>query len=125
MKEFLIVGLGSFIGGSSRYGVSQLMKILIGQSTPMGTLTVNIIGCFLIGLFSAFNFDGRWLTPSMRLILITGFCGGFTTFSTFMSENVSMLQERNYGLVAAYFFASIFLGFIALVTGHYLVKTIA
>ena len=80
MREFFIVGLGSFLGGSSRYAVSQAMKMLLGSATPLGTLTVNVVGCFLIGLLSAVSADSRWLSPSLRLILITGFCGGFTTF---------------------------------------------
>ncbi|MGI6231864.1 MAG: fluoride efflux transporter CrcB [Prevotella sp.] len=124
MKEFLIVGLGSFLGGGSRYAVSQLMKSVFGSATPMGTLTVNIVGCFLIGLLSAMSFDGRWLTPAMRLVLVTGFCGGFTTFSTFMSENAGLLQNRDYMIFAAYLLASLLLGFAALVGGHELARMV-
>lgn len=124
MKEFIIVGIGSFLGGSSRYAVSQLMKYLIGSATPLGTLTVNILGCFLIGLFSAWGMGGHWLSHSMRLILITGFCGGFTTFSTFMSENASLLQQGDYLLMGSYLCASLLLGFAAFVGGHYLVTAL-
>jgi CrcB protein len=124
MKEFVIVGVGSFLGGSSRYAVSQLLKTLVGSATPLGTLTVNIIGCFLIGLFSAWSLTSHWLTPSMRLILITGFCGGFTTFSTFMSENATLLQQGQYLQFGSYLGASLILGFAAFVGGHYLVSVL-
>ncbi|MFW5479691.1 MAG: fluoride efflux transporter CrcB [Prevotella sp.] len=122
MREFFIVGMGSFLGGSSRYAVSQMMKMIFGTTTPLGTLTVNIVGCFLIGLFSAWSADSRWLSPSLRLILITGFCGGFTTFSTFMNENATMLRGGDYALFGGYFSASLLLGFAALIGGHYLVR---
>jgi CrcB protein len=124
MREFFIVGLGSFLGGSSRYAASQAMKMLLGSATPLGTLTVNVVGCFLIGLLSAFSADSRWLSPSLRLILITGFCGGFTTFSTFMNENAAMLRGGDYALFGGYFCASLLLGFAALVGGHYLVRVL-
>ena len=124
MREFFIVGLGSFLGGSSRYAVSQAMKMLLGSATPLGTLTVNVVGCFLIGLLSAFSADSRWLSPSLRLILITGFCGGFTTFSTFMNENAAMLRGGDHALFGGYFCASLLLGFAALVGGHYLVRVL-
>lgn len=124
MREFFIVGLGSFLGGSSRYAVSQAMKMLLGSATPLGTLTVNVVGCFLIGLLSAFSADSRWLSPSLRLILITGFCGGFTTFSTFMNENAAMLRGGDYALFGGYFCASLLLGFAALVGGHHLVRVL-
>ncbi len=124
MREFFIVGLGSFLGDSSRYAVSQAMKMLLGSATPLGTLTVNVVGCFLIGLLSAFSADSRWLSPSLRLILITGFCGGFTTFSTFMNENAAMLRGGDYALFGGYFCASLLLGFAALVGGHYLVRVL-
>lgn len=116
--------MGSFLGGSSRYAVSQAMKMLLGSATPLGTLTVNVVGCFLIGLLSAFSADSRWLSPSLRLILITGFCGGFTTFSTFMNENAAMLRGGDYALFGGYFCASLLLGFAALVGGHYLVRVL-
>lgn len=124
MREFFIVGLGSFLGGSSRYAVSQAMKMLFGSTTPLGTLTVNVVGCFLIGLLSAFSADSRWLSPSLRLILITGFCGGFTTFSTFMNENAAMLRGGDYALFGGYFCASLLLGFAALVGGYHLVRVL-
>lgn len=122
MKDFIIVGLGSFLGGSSRYAISQAMKVLFGPSTSLGTLTVNIVGCFLIGLLSAWDTQSRWLTPSMRLVLVTGFCGGFTTFSTFMSENATLLRNGDYILLCAYLGASLFLGFAAFAGGRYLVQ---
>ena len=115
MREFFIVGMGSFLGGSSRYAVSQMMKMIFGTTTPLGTLTVNIVGCFLIGLFSAWSADSRWLSPSLRLILVTG-------FSTFMNENATMLRGGDYALFGGYFSASLLLGFAALIGGHYLVR---
>lgn len=118
MKDFIIVGLGSFLGGSSRYAISQAMKVLFGPSTPLGTLTVNIVGCFLIGLLSAWDTQSRWLTPSMRLVLVTGFCGGFTTFSTFTNESLLMLRTGQLLPLALYAGGSLVLGLCAAALGY-------
>ena len=90
-KHIVLVGLGSAMGGIVRYLVSRLWASSMVSAYPFSTFTVNVLGCFLIGLVSALP-SNSWLTPGTRLLLTTGFCGGFTTFSTFMNENANFVE---------------------------------
>ena len=118
LKNLLIVGIGSFLGGVLRYLISLLMKNCCGQGFPWATLLVNLLGCFLIGLvFGLFgkynNINNLWC-----LLLTTGLCGGFTTFSTFANEGLQMLSSGNVWSFIFYVSASVILG-IALVAFAY------
>ncbi len=118
LKNLLIVGIGSFLGGVLRYLISLLMKNCCGQGFPWATLLVNLLGCFLIGLvFGLFgkynNINNLWC-----LLLTTGVCGGFTTFSTFANEGLQMLSSGNVWSFIFYVSASVILG-IALVAFAY------
>ncbi|MED9996409.1 MAG: fluoride efflux transporter CrcB [Paludibacteraceae bacterium] len=124
LKSLLIVGAGSFVGGALRYLISAYMKNIYGQGQgfPWGTLAVNLLGCFAFGiLFAAFSkhsaTDNTWY-----LLLTTGVCGGFTTFSTFASESVQMLQQGNTFGFVGYVAASIILGFLLIALGYWLVS---
>jgi len=121
MKELLLVCIGSFFGGGARFLVSKAVQSWVAVSFPWGTLAVNVVGCFLIGLLSGMSLGGQ-ISPTAKLVLVTGFCGGFTTFSTFMNEN--LLLGRDGGLLSAvlYTLASLILGLIAVVAGYQLVK---
>ena len=122
MKELLLVCIGSFFGGGMRYLVGQLHVRLTGPEAlayglfPWGTFAVNIIGCLLIGLFTGIAASGH-LPAQWKLVLVTGFCGGFTTFSTFMNENY-LLGKDNLMMLAIYTVASLALGMGALVVGY-------
>jgi CrcB protein len=89
MEKLLLVMVGGSLGAASRYGISLLSVSLWGTRFPWGTLVVNLAGCFLIGLLFGLSDRVRLLTPEMRLLLITGFLGALTTFSTFSIETVS------------------------------------
>jgi CrcB protein len=89
MEKLLLVMVGGSLGAASRYGISLLTVKMWGTRFPWGTLTVNLAGCFLIGLLFGLSDRVRMLTPEMRLLLITGFLGALTTFSTFSIETVS------------------------------------
>ena len=89
MEKLLLVMVGGSLGAASRYGISLLTVKMWGPRFPWGTLTVNLMGCFLIGLLFGLSDRVRLLTPDMRLLLITGFLGALTTFSTFSMETVS------------------------------------
>ena len=121
-KDFLLVSLGSFFGGGARFALSKVVQSLTAVAFPLGTMTVNVLGCLLIGFLSGLTYGGTWLTPSTKLILTTGFCGGFTTFSTFMNESDSLLKDGNYAFAALYIFGSLALGLAATVVGHQLAK---
>lgn len=121
LKMILIIGSGSFIGGISRYLTSRMIHNYVVSGFPIGTFTVNIIGCFLIGFIYGVSERGNFLNPDWRLFLTIGFCGGFTTFSAFASENVLLIQDRNFILFAIYSGLSVFLGILS----TYLGSTIA
>lgn len=126
MKEVLIVSIGSFFGGGMRYWVSKLVQSCTVIAFPFGTMAVNVAGCLIIGFLSGLNWrEGGWMSPSAKLLLTTGFCGGFTTFSTFMNEGAGLMKEENYVYMMLYLFGSLALGLIAVLAGHYLAKMIA
>lgn len=116
LKNIIIVGCGSFAGGALRYLLSYFIQSR--QGFPAATFLVNILGCFLIGLFIALlskngNTNQQWL-----LLAVTGFCGGFTTFSTFANESITMLQNGQYTNLAIYIGGSILLGLLAVAGGY-------
>ena len=89
LDKWLLVMLGGSLGAATRYGVSLLTARLWGPQFPYGTMVVNLAGCFLIGLLFALADRSRLLTPDVRLLLITGYLGALTTFSTFSLETVN------------------------------------
>ena len=124
IKSLLIVGIGSFFGGALRYYLSSLMKTVCNQDFPWGTLLVNLIGCFLFGVvFAIFN-RASSPTNTWCLLLTTGVCGGFTTFSAFAHESVQMLQNGNLLGFASYIVISIILGLLLIALGYWLVKIV-
>lgn len=121
-KDIILVGIGSFVGGSLRMVISKYVQLAIAGSFPLGTLVVNVLGCFLIGIFSSLPGENEGISTSTRLLLTTGFCGGFTTFSTFMNENVGLMKGGDGFVVSVlYILASLALGFIAVLAGRVVV----
>lgn len=120
LREFLIVGLGSFLGGGARYAVGCFLPTV--ARIPLSTLTVNVVGCFLIGLFNALLTRYGCPSVNLRLFLTTGFCGGFTTFSTFVNEDFLLLRGQHLVAATAYIALSLFLGFVALYVGYHVAR---
>ena len=89
MNTWLLVMVGGSLGAASRYGVGLLTARVWGANFPWGTLMVNLVGCFIIGLLFALADRSRLLTPDVRLLLITGYLGALTTFSSFSLETVN------------------------------------
>lgn len=121
MKIILAIGTGSFIGGILRYLLSQIVQTKFLSTFPFGTLVVNIIGCFLIGLVFALTDRGN-LTPEWRLFLATGLIGGFTTFSAFSNEAVGLLRNGQLWYATAYIVASVIIGLLATFLGISILK---
>ena len=116
-KTIIAVGLGGFIGSVLRYLVSRLTAGVDFASLPLGTLTVNVLGCFVLGLLTGlFERTGN-LSPELRLLLTTGVCGGFTTFSTFSNDGLILIKQEFYGMFALYTLLSITLGVLAAFAG--------
>mgnify|MGYP004657175387 CR=1 FL=1 len=120
MKNFILVGIGSFLGGGLRYLVSQAMANAFPSAFPWGTMTVNVGGCLLIGFLAALPWGGGEMSSSAKMLLTTGLCGGFTTFSTFMNESNSLMKDGQYGTLCLYVAGSVALGMVAVALGHHL-----
>jgi len=120
MKEVLLVGVGGFAGSIARYLVSKLNVSWQLLAIPMGTLTVNILGSLLIGLLVGLSAKSNLISNELRLLLMVGFCGGFTTFSSFTNENFILMQNGQFLTVLLYSAISITLGFLAVYLGYIL-----
>ena len=122
MKELLVIGLGGFLGSTSRYLLQNLVSSKVPVLFPVGTLLINLIGSFLIGLFFGYIEKSHWFSPEVRLFLTIGFCGSFTTFSTFAFENLGMIREGNYLNLALYIALSVGVGILLVWLGYVVAK---
>lgn len=122
LKSVLLVGAGSFVGGALRYMISILMKGTCGASFPWATLAVNLAGCLLIGVVYALFSRYASTSHALCLLLTTGFCGGFTTFSAFANEGVVMLQSGNTGVFFIYVLTSVVAGIALAALGYWTVR---
>lgn len=123
MKILLVIGAGGFLGSITRYALSQAVQSRFLSSFPFGTLTVNVIGCFLIGVVYALTDRGS-LGEEWRLFLATGILGGFTTFSAFSHETIAMLRDGQALEALAYVATSVLIGLAATYLGITLIKII-
>lgn len=117
IKNILFVALGGALGSVMRYLLTAVIQEGVRSNFPCGTMTVNVLGCLLIGFITALGAVHGVISPQMKLVLTTGFCGGFTTFSTFMNETLSLTHSGSTLTAAVYVAASITAGFIAAVAG--------
>jgi CrcB protein len=122
MKQLLILGSGGFAGTILRYWVQLFFARHIPILFPIGTFVVNITGCLIIGLLYGLANRHDWLTADWRLFLITGFCGGYTTFSAFAFEGVSMLKQGHYWPFFLYTILSVAVGLLATLLGYAMTK---
>lgn len=122
MLNYILVGVGSAIGGISRYWASGLIANRFGQSFPVGTLFVNVTGSFIIGLFAMLTSpDGRWLVgPRLRNGFMTGFCGGYTTFSSFSLQTMTLAQDDEWLYAAGNAALNLFFCLLGVWLGHIL-----
>ena len=120
LRNILLVGTGSFAGGALRYAVSLIIKHSGGF--PWATFTVNLLGCLLIGLIGGFSSRCSCASQQMMLLLSVGFCGGFTTFSSFSKESLQMMQAGNWTGFALYVAGSVVIGILLAATGYQVSK---
>ncbi|MBK9098410.1 MAG: fluoride efflux transporter CrcB [bacterium] len=124
MKLYIIVAVGSGLGGMLRYFISDFVQRSSTSLFPYGTLAVNIIGSFIIGLV-LFYFDSlKLISSEMRLFLTVGLCGGLTTFSTFSYETVKLFQDSEFLLAGANILLNVILTMIAVYLAYILSKII-
>lgn len=120
MKTIFLIFIGGGVGSVFRFWVStHMQRFLSIQQFPVGTLLVNVLSCILIGYLTAIFKDN----PPLKYLFITGFCGGFTTFSTFSMESFQLWQLGNYSMAVAYIALSILLGLLGVFLGFNLVKS--
>lgn len=119
MKTIILIGLGSGLGGVLRYWLSGVVAERIGETFPWGTMTVNIIGSLLIGLLASFvDSDRILMTPGSRQFLMMGFCGGFTTFSSFSLQTIRLMQDSEWLHAGGNILFSVFLCLIGVFIGY-------
>ncbi len=125
MNKVLLVGVGGFIGATLRYLVAGFVQNL-SQSInfPYGTLTVNIVGCFFLGLLSCLAEFNMGITSEVRLLVMIGLLGSFTTYSTFCNETVNLMQDQRFYLALVNVGVHLFLGLGAVLLGRFVVVTL-
>lgn len=121
-RTLLLIGLGGGIGSIFRYLTAVLVTKYFQTAFPWATFTANILGCLIIGLLLGYFEKQELAYPDLKFLFITGFCGGYTTFSTFASENVNLLQSGNTFMAFIYIASSVIISLFAVWIGLSLTK---
>lgn len=117
LKNILLVAIGGGVGSAMRYLTSVLVAMYFKSIFPLATFIANVLGCFAIGILIGYFLKNNLSESDFKWLLITGFCGGYTTFSAFALENVNLLQTQNYGIAMLYIAASVLAGLFAVWLG--------
>ena len=123
LKMIWLVGTGGFLGSVARFLISRFIELKYPASFPYGTFAVNVAGCLLIGILYGLTVKNV-TSPELRLLFATGFCGGFTTFSTFSYEFLTLMQDSQFYYAFLYVAGSVLIGFIAAWMGFNLTKIV-
>lgn len=122
LKNILLIGLGGALGSVGRYLIQKYFSQFYPHPFPFGTFIVNLLGCFLIGVFYGIANKHEYFNPAFRLLLMTGFCGGFTTFSAFTLDGMQLINQQRFLTFTLYFAFSLFFGLMATFTGVWLTQ---
>jgi len=122
LRTLLLIGLGGFLGSISRFLIALSVNRIFQSVLPIGTLVVNIVGCLFIGIIYSLAEQKNIMSPELRVFLGVGFCGGFTTYSSFAFEKFSLIKSGDFLMLSIYIGASVFLGLIAVYIGSQIHK---
>jgi CrcB protein len=123
-RIILIIGAGGFIGSIARALSQKVISHYFHIAFPLGTLLINLTGCFLIGIIYALSEKNNISSPEWRAFLATGFCGGFTTFSAFSLESINLISGGEFVYFALYISASIIIGLAATYFGTFIIRSL-
>jgi fluoride exporter len=124
MNNFLIIGVGGFLGAVARYAIALWIGQKWGRNFPMGTFVINVSGSFFIGLLMVLFTERYLVNPQWRLLLVVGFLGAYTTFSTFEYETGSLLKDGEWMMAMLNVVGSVVAGFVALKMGEVIAKAL-
>jgi len=125
LQNYIVVFFGAGFGGMLRYWMSSFVYKFLPEDFPFGTLSVNLSGSFLIGLIMFYLNETELISPTMRIFLTTGFCGGLTTFSTFSYETITLLKDREYFFAGMNILSNLLLTLLALFLSYKISKILS
>jgi len=120
--DFLAISLGAIVGANARYWMSRSALRLLGPGFPYGTLAINVLGSFVLGIFLVWTTQRGIVDPRWRLLIAVGFCGGFTTFSSYAFESMALMAQGQWLLVAANIVSNNLLSLAAVLAGMALAR---
>ncbi len=124
MLDFLAISAGAVVGANLRYWMSRYAVRLLGPIFPYGTLTINVLGSFVLGFFLVWSTERAVVDPRWRLLIAVGFCGGYTTFSSYAYETMTFFEQGQWTLMATNFLSNNLLAWGAVLAGMALARTL-
>jgi CrcB protein len=122
LRTFWAVAIGAALGGAARYYLASAIQQRAGPTFPWGTLVINVSGSLLLGVLMRYALATPSVSAELRAFLTTGFCGGYTTFSTYSYETAALLEDGQYGRAGTYAVASVVLALVATFAGFVLAR---
>jgi CrcB protein len=124
MRAYVAIAIGGILRCWARYAMTNLIQTIYGRDFPVATLSINVLACFLIGFLFVETLERLTISPVLRIGILTGFIGGFSTFSTFAMESVLLAEQGELGKSAFYVVLSLVLGLLAAAGGAYIARNL-